>query len=46
MCNFKPLRAKTVREPARFPQKITIRLAPFAAVWFTCPKKASGPENG
>ena len=46
MCNFKPLRTKTVKEPARFPQKITIRLAPFAAVWFTCPKKASGPENG
>ena len=24
-----------MKEPARFPQKITIRLAPFAAVWFS-----------
>ena len=45
MCNFKPLRTKSVKEPARFPQKITIRLAPFAAVWFTCPKKASSAEG-
>ena len=39
MCNYEPLRTHTVKEPARFPQKITIRLAPFAAIWFTCPKK-------
>ena len=39
MCNYAPLRTHTVKEPARFPQKITIRLAPFAAIWFTCPKK-------
>ena len=32
--NPKPLRAKKVNEPARFPQKITIALAPFAAAWF------------
>ena len=39
MCNYEPLRTHTVKEPARFPQKITIRLAPFAAIWFTCAKK-------
>ena len=44
MCNFKPLRTKEVKEPARFEQKITIRLAPFAAVWFTCPRK--DPDSG
>lgn len=37
--NYEPLRTKRVREPYRFPQKITIRLAPFAAIWFICPKK-------
>ncbi len=45
MCNYKPLRTKAVKEPARFPQKITIRLAPFAAVWFTCPRKAPSPRK-
>ena len=39
MCNYEPLRTHTVKGEARFPQKITIRLAPFAAIWFTCPKK-------
>ena len=39
MTNYEPLRTHTVKGESRFPQKITIRLAPFAAVWFTCPKK-------
>jgi 1,4-alpha-glucan branching enzyme len=39
MCNFKPLRTHSVHEPYRFPQKITIRLAPFAAVWFVTGRK-------
>ncbi|MBO7703876.1 MAG: 1,4-alpha-glucan branching protein GlgB [Solobacterium sp.] len=38
-CNYEPLRTKTVKGEARFPQKITLRLAPLGAVWFTCPKK-------
>ena len=24
---------------AKFEQQITIRIAPFGAIWFTCPKK-------
>jgi len=39
MCNYEPLRTRSRKEPARFPQFITMRLAPFAAVWLTCPKK-------
>ena len=41
MCNFKPVKA--VKNPwpgAAFDYQITIRIAPFAGIWFTCPKKA------
>ena len=40
MCNFEPLKSKTVKEKdAKFENKITIRIAPFGAIWFTCPKR-------
>ena len=32
--------SKPVKEKdAKFEQQITIRIAPFGAIWFTCPKK-------
>ena len=40
MCNFEPLKSrKNPDKNARFANLITIRIAPFAAIWFTCPKK-------
>ena len=40
MCNYEPLKSKTVKEKdAKFENKITIRIAPFGAIWFTCPKR-------
>ena len=42
MCNFEPLKSKAVKEKdAKFENKITIRIAPFGAIWFTCPKRKS-----
>ena len=40
MCNFEPVVAKKTEDPnIRLENSITIRIAPFAAIWFTCPKK-------
>ena len=40
MCNFAPVKAKAVKEKdAKFENKINIRIAPFGAIWLTCPKK-------
>jgi hypothetical protein len=40
MCNFEPVRSKPNElKDARFNQYITIRIAPFAAIWFRCAKR-------
>ena len=40
MCNFEPVRSKPNElKDARFNQYITIRIAPFAAIWFRCSKR-------
>lgn len=39
-CNFEPIQShKNKDKDAKFQEQITIRIAPFAAIWFTCPKK-------
>ena len=41
MCNFEPVKARPVDQPdAPFAHKITIRIAPWSAIWFTCRKTA------
>ena len=40
MCNYEPVASKKNPDPeARFENLLTIRIAPFAAIWLTCPKK-------
>lgn len=40
MCNFEPVKSfKTEGDNPAWENTISIRLAPFAAVWLTCPKK-------
>ncbi|MCR5794745.1 MAG: 1,4-alpha-glucan branching protein GlgB [Solobacterium sp.] len=42
MCNFEPaVSHKSDSNVTKFASSITIRIAPFAAIWFTCPKKRS-----
>ena len=40
MCNFEPVVShKAEGYVTKFENSVTIRIAPFAAIWFTCPKK-------
>ena len=40
MCNFEPVVShKSEGYVTKFENSVTIRIAPFAAIWFTCPKK-------
>lgn len=40
MCNFEPVKSVTLKNPdGRRTEEIRIRVAPFAAIWLTCPKK-------
>lgn len=41
MCNFEPVKSSKKKGE----NMITIRLAPFAAIWFTCPKKTQKKED-
>ncbi len=45
MCNYSPLKSRPAAPGSRFENEITIRLAPFAAVWFTCPRRSSEPKK-
>ena len=52
LCNGEPLKAAKRRKPSAWPHRLTIRLAPFAALWLTASKKPassrrkkSGREN-
>ncbi|MBR2067904.1 MAG: 1,4-alpha-glucan branching protein GlgB [Solobacterium sp.] len=42
MCNYEPIVSwKNKDESAKFTNSITVRIAPWAAIWLTCPKKKS-----
>lgn len=41
MCNFEPVKAvKSKDKNAKFEHQITVRIAPFSAIYLTCPKHA------
>ena len=40
MCNFEPVKSWKVKDKdAKFDNKITIRIAPWAAIYFVCKKR-------
>jgi 1,4-alpha-glucan branching enzyme len=42
MCNFEPVKSWTTKEEnAKFKDQITVRIAPYAAIWLVCPKRRS-----
>jgi len=42
MCNFEPVKSWTAKEEnAKFKDQITVRIAPYAAIWLVCPKRRS-----
>lgn len=41
MCNFEPV--KSIKKDGK--NKITIRIAPFTAIWLTCPKPMKGKKG-
>ena len=46
MCNFKPVRAWKMKEKLKdFEYSITIRIAPWSAIWLTCPKKKTARKT-
>lgn len=46
MCNFEPIKAVKRDAPVKgFDYKLTIRIAPFAAIWFTCRKPVKKTEK-
>ena len=46
MCNFEPVKAEKRENPVNgFDYKLMIRIAPFAAIWFTCRKHADKTEK-
>ena len=45
MCNFKSVKSHPAYPGAKFENDLTIRLAPFAAVWFTCPRRPAGEKR-
>ena len=46
MCNFEPVKAKAnEQKDAKFPYTLTIRIAPFAAIWFRMKKRTQSSNK-
>jgi len=46
MCNFQPVKSWKNSAPAgEFNDSVTIRIAPWAAIWLTCPKKKTAKKD-
>ncbi|MBR2668264.1 MAG: 1,4-alpha-glucan branching protein GlgB [Solobacterium sp.] len=46
MCNFEKVKTYKVKEDTKFQNHLKLRLAPFAAVWMTCPKRKPRAKKG